>query len=153
MAGGRQLKRRHFLSQISWGSFWTTVVAMFAGLVRTLYPNALYEPSRRYKIGFPSEFPEGKVTVRPEERLFLYNNPGEGFYAISAVCTHLGCVVNKTDDGFFCPCHGSRFDRSGQVRGGPAPRPLAWYRISLALDGQLVVDANEEVKPGTKFRL
>lgn len=125
---------------------------MFAGLVRTLYPNALYEPSRRYKIGFPSDFPGGSISTRPEEKLIIHNDPGEGYYAISAVCTHLGCVVNKTEHGFFCPCHGSRFDPSGQVKAGPAPRRLPWYRISLSFDGQLVVDATEEVKPGTKFR-
>ena len=147
------MRRRHFLSQMGWGSFWTTVAAMFAGLARTLYPNALYEPSRRYKIGFPSDFPAGSVTARPEERLFVYNNPGEGIHAISAVCTHLGCVVNRTTEGFFCPCHGSRFDASGRVKAGPAPRPLPWHRVSLAFDGQLVVDTNEEIKPGTKFHL
>jgi cytochrome b6-f complex iron-sulfur subunit len=147
------LQRRHFLNHLGWGSFWATVGGMFAGLVRTLYPNALYEPSRRYKIGFPSDFPDDSVTLRPEERLVIHNTPDEGIYAISAVCTHLGCVVSETEEGFFCPCHGSHFDSAGKVKGGPAPRPLPWYRVSMAFDGQLVVDANEEVKPGTKFRL
>lgn len=147
------MERRHFLSWIGWGSFWTTAVAMFAGLVRTLYPNALYESSRKYKIGFPGDFPGGSVTLRLKEKLIIYNNPDAGYHAISAVCPHLGCVVGKTEEGFFCPCHGSRFDSSGRVKAGPAPGPLPWYRISLSFDGQLVVDTNEEVKPGTTFRL
>lgn len=147
------MERRHFLSRLGWGSFWVTAWGMFAGFVRTLYPNALYEPSRRYKIGFPSDFPSDSVTMRPEEKLVIYNAPDEGIYAISAVCTHLGCIVSKTEGGFFCPCHGSRFDSSGRVKAGPAPRPLPWYRVSMAFDGQLVVDADEEVEPGTKFRL
>jgi ubiquinol-cytochrome c reductase iron-sulfur subunit len=43
------------------------------------------------------------------------------------ICTHLGCVpmANKGDyDGWFCPCHGSHYDKSGRVRQGPAPLNL-----------------------------
>ncbi len=43
-----------------------------------------------------------------------------GFYALSLVCTHLGCTVTVTEDDLACPCHGSRFDRQGKVLKGPA---------------------------------
>lgn len=145
------MNRRSFLSQLGWTSFWTAVVGMVAGLARSMYPNVLYEPSRKFKVGFPADFAQGVVTPLPDERLFLANDGKEGFYAISGVCTHLGCVVSKTQEGFFCPCHGSRFDSAGRVKAGPAPRPLPWYRVSLAPDGRLVVDENEEVKLGTKL--
>jgi len=44
----------------------------------------------------------------------------------SPLCTHLGCGYRWDDakNKFLCPCHGSSFDRNGQVLGGPAPRPL-----------------------------
>jgi Rieske Fe-S protein len=46
------------------------------------------------------------------------------FVAFSASCTHQGCPVSFTGQGFYCMCHGSRFDLSGAVTGGPARRPL-----------------------------
>jgi cytochrome b6-f complex iron-sulfur subunit len=58
-------------------------------------------------------------------------NTDAGFAALSAVCTHLGCVVRwkKGRRQFFCPCHGGRFDVDGRVLGGPAPRPLAKLEV------------------------
>lgn len=147
------MNRRHFLSWLGWANFWTATAGMVAGLARSMYPNVLYEPSRRFKIGYPADFDKDAVTPLPNERLFVHHDSKAGFYAISGVCTHLGCVVSKTQEGFFCPCHGSRFDPSGKVKAGPAPRPLPWYRVSLAPDGQLVVDEGEEVQPGTKLRV
>ncbi len=147
------MNRRNFLEKLGWTSFWTAVAGMVAGLARSMFPNVLYEPSLRYKVGYPADIPQDVVSPLPTGKLFIHHDSKEGFYAISGVCTHLGCVVSKTQEGFFCPCHGSRFDPSGKVKSGPAPRPLPWYRVSLSLDGRLVVDAGEEVKPGTKFRI
>jgi len=51
-----------------------------------------------------------------------------------------------------CPCHGSRYSGDGGNQSGPAPRPLAWYHLSIAADdGQLVVDLAREVS--RDFRL
>ena len=71
---------------------------------------------------------------------------------MSMVCTHLGCIVGESAEGFKCPCHGSRFDPVGDVLGGPAPRPLRWLEVSRAADGSLVVDAKREVPQGTFYR-
>ncbi len=46
------------------------------------------------------------------------------FLIVLGVCTHLGCVPNRTDDGWACPCHGSLYDNSGRVLRGPAPNNL-----------------------------
>ena len=71
-----------------------------------------------------SDLPAEGALVFREERVALLSE-GETFYALSLVCTHLGCSVTVTADGLVCPCHGSRFDRQGQVLHGPADRPLA----------------------------
>jgi len=90
--------------------------------------------------------------VVPEHK-FLIIADARGVAAISMVCTHLGCIVAKRDQGFACPCHGSLFGPDGAVRGGPAPRGLRWLQVTQVLDGRLVVDAKREVVPGTFFRV
>ncbi|MBI4581340.1 MAG: Rieske 2Fe-2S domain-containing protein [Planctomycetes bacterium] len=56
----------------------------------------------------------------------------KGFIALSAVCTHLGCLVeyDAAKKAIACPCHGAWFDLNGQVTGGPPPRPLPAYGVS-----------------------
>ena len=118
---------------------------------RFLVPNVLYEPSRRFDIGSPQQFPPGSVTFLSDRRLYVFNG-ADGFYAISSVCTHLGCNVKHASPGFACPCHGSRFDENGQVVEGPAPSPLAWYALSLSPHTQLVVDLDRQVGPTFRLR-
>ena len=74
------------------------------------------------------------------ERFFLIHND-DGLLAFSTRCTHQGCNVGweANDDGFHCPCHGSTFDRYGVQQGGPAPRPLDLYAVSVRNDGSVVV--------------
>jgi Rieske Fe-S protein len=57
----------------------------------------------------------------------VYRDEDGGFHEVSAICTHLGCVVewNGLEKSWDCPCHGSRFDIEGSVLNGPATRPLA----------------------------
>ncbi len=60
--------------------------------------------------------------------------PRAGDYvALSAVCTHLGCIVKWVNDKgeFLCPCHGGRFSAAGQVLGGPPPKPLETYSLKI----------------------
>ncbi len=66
--------------------------------------------------------------------VLLEKTPGE-YVALSAVCTHLGCIVKWESEAqeFLCPCHGGRFSTNGQVLGGPPPEALATY--SVAVDG------------------
>jgi len=123
----------------------------FAGAtIRYLVPNVLYEPSRRFAIGDPSDFPPGSVTFLPDQRLFVFNGP-DGLFCISSICTHLGCNVRHVGTGFECPCHGSRYDENGRVISGPAPKALAWYAITLSPREQLIVDLDRPVGP--EFRL
>ena len=135
--------------------------------LRSLAPNVLYEPPKKFKIGVPDDFPQGVVFL-DEHKIFLFRD-GNAFHVVSAVCTHLGCTVKfrafrndkemevrgvkYTSKGeFLCPCHGSKFRDEGTNYAGPAPKPLSWHPLEISPeDGQLVVDVAKKVD--RKFRL
>ena len=58
-----------------------------------------------------------------DESVYL-RRQGETIEAVSAICTHTGCLVQRVSNGFGCPCHKSDFDDEGKPTSGPAPRPL-----------------------------
>jgi Rieske Fe-S protein len=74
------------------------------------------------------QIPANGALVYREDRMAVIRE-AEGMYALSLVCTHLGCTVNVSADELFCPCHGSRFTRQGAVLQGPADRPLERYVV------------------------
>jgi nitrite reductase/ring-hydroxylating ferredoxin subunit len=141
-----KLQRRQFLTlSLGWCSAIFALGASLAAAGRFLVPNVLYEPSRRFKALKPEDYSEGP-TFLPNLRVFLFRK-GNSFRAVSAVCTHLGCTVNLSGNGFHCPCHGSVFDQGGAVRSGPAPAPLTWFELTLSRDGHLVIDTSLAVNP------
>jgi len=105
--------------------FITTVGLLFASgglLLKYLSPRST--GTRRAVVSCASgDLPRNGALVFPAERIALLRGEG-GVYALSLVCTHLGCTVTVTDQELSCPCHGSRFGRLGQVLTGPADRPL-----------------------------
>jgi len=146
-----ELSRRGFLSVlgVGWLAFSAAAVAGTGALVRFLFPNVLYEPPQEFKIGFPAEFAVDMVDERFKAAYAIWVvRESTGFYALSTVCTHLGCTPNwlSGDEKFKCPCHGSGFLRTGINVEGPAPRPLERFKIMLAEDGQILIDKN------TKFQ-
>jgi Rieske Fe-S protein len=72
-----------------------------------------------------------------------------GLYAMSAVCTHAGCLLDDRAStiaaGLSCPCHGSTFDGNGAVTGGPARSSLQHYAVMVAADGSVTVDGSQPV--------
>jgi cytochrome b6-f complex iron-sulfur subunit len=146
------VKRRSFLSILGWGGLLAWLATVLGGMVRFAFPNVLYEPGKKVKLTKPADYPIGSVTFLAEKRLFLFRGE-EGFRAMSAVCTHLGCTVRdfvKADNEFaqdhsHCPCHGSVFARDGEVLRGPAPQPLEFYRVNLLPNGRLQVDKDKQV--------
>ncbi len=146
------VKRRDILGL---AALWSMVAAMgtaLAGVLRLPKPAVLPGPLRIYKLGDPGQYAVGSVTRQEAGGFFLFRDD-QGFHAISSVCTHLGCVVaHGEEEGFACPCHGSRFSADGSVIGGPAPAALPWLEISLSPDGQLQVNAETTSPKGTKFR-
>lgn len=75
------------------------------------------------------DVPHNGALVFPAERLALLRDGG-GLYALSLVCTHLGCTVSVSAGALTCPCHGSIFDRQGRVLKGPADRPLGRLKVA-----------------------
>lgn len=148
----KEIERRDFLGMAALGAFFIATGTAVLGMLRLPRPSVLPEPSQRYRIGIPATIAVGETVVPPGRNVFVFHDE-KGFYAISAVCTHLGCIVRQASAGFNCPCHGSRFDSVGRVIGGPAPRPLDWYALFLAPDGQLVVDEGAKVKVGTYLKI
>lgn len=68
----------------------------------------------------------GKVFEEHGKKVAAYKSKDGKVVKVSAVCTHLGCIVNWNDDqkSWDCPCHGSRYTSDGKVINGPATNPL-----------------------------
>ena len=145
------VKRRDFLGL---AAVWTALSACafsIVGMMRLPMPSVFPESDSKVKIGFPDTFPKGSATHLSDFSLWVFHDE-EGLYAISSICTHLGCVaVRETDGRFRCPCHGSVFDPIGKVMGGPAPKGLNWLKMDLSHDGQIVVDQIQNVAMGTRL--
>ncbi len=140
-----EMSRRLFMWSlpVGWAAFSAASAAALVATGRSLFPNVLFEPPQSFKAGFPSEYNAGEVDVRWKDAFGVWIvRENEGFYALLATCTHLGCSPNwlATENKFKCPCHGSGFYRTGINFEGPAPRPLERARIVLADDGQILVD-------------
>jgi cytochrome b6-f complex iron-sulfur subunit len=97
--------------------------------------------------GKPAEYKPGDVKPVRAGHFYISCLEDGGFLALSWRCTHLGCTVPwaKTEDQFHCPCHGSLFDTRGVVQGGPAPRPMDLFPITL-VDGDMVVNTATPIK-------
>ena len=147
----KTMDRKSFIGWLSigWLAFVGATGGFFTVMIRFLFPNVLFEPPQSFKIGFPEEFEIGKVDIRfkKEHNVWVVRNDN-GIYALSTVCTHLGCTPNwlSGERKFKCPCHGSVFRFSGMNFEGPAPRPLERHKIVLAEDGQLLIDKGKLFK-------
>lgn len=144
---GQQNRRRMLAWLSSVGLFGSAIVSAISNLV-FIKPRATYGAPNRFSIGKPEDFPSGTRIALGEHRVCIVRE-ADKLCAISTTCTHLGCIIAPSETGFACPCHGSRFDQDGNVTGGPAPKPLPWYALSLAPNGELEVDKGTEVNAGT----
>jgi cytochrome b6-f complex iron-sulfur subunit len=150
------MPRRSFLSwmTLAWAAFTASMLAALTATGRFMFPNVLFEPPPTFKAGFPNEIQVGQVDERFKQKFAVwlvrtaydqYAN-ASGIFALSTVCTHLGCTPNwlEAEQKFKCPCHGSGYYKTGVNFEGPTPRPLERYAISLADDGQILVDKSRK---------
>jgi len=152
----QQMPRRSFFSwmTLAWVAFTASMLASLTATARFMFPNVLFEPPPTFKAGFPNEIQIGQVDERFKQRFAVWLvrtafdewGLSAGIYALSTVCTHLGCTPNwlEAEQKFKCPCHGSGFYITGVNFEGPAPRPLERWAITVGDDGQLVVDKSKK---------
>ena len=145
-SGNGGVDRRDFLNEVALAALGIAGLGGATVLVRYLSPNVLFEPPTRFRAGGPELYPLNSVTYLPDQQVYIVRS-AQGLWALSAVCTHLGCITQwKPEAGTIaCPCHGSKFKEDGSKIEGPAPRPLPHLSMTLTADGELLVDKMETV--------
>ena len=160
-AGKTDLSRRQLIARVGIGATLLAICGQAYAVLRSLVPNVLYENPQRFKVGTIDQFSEGAKFI-DDKRVFIFREKNT-LHCISATCTHLGCTVkmNRLNQAktvsvrgrqineqveFACPCHGSKYYGDGTNYSGPAPKPLAHYKLEIAPeDGQLIVDTSQIV--------
>jgi cytochrome b6-f complex iron-sulfur subunit len=140
----RLISRRDLLKYSGVGALAAGATGFAAASVRFLWPNVLQTAPSIGTAGLPTDLPLGQAVYIRRNRSLLVHD-ADGFYAVSAVCTHLGCTVRWQNGGFACPCHGSEFDAFGAVVQGPATRPLMHLWVGKDDQGKLMVDSTRVV--------
>ena len=146
------ITRRDYLGAAGVGSATAAVAFSVIGMMRLPKPRVLPDVSAVVRLGKPSDYLPGTVAMLPEENVCVIVTD-DGIKAVSLVCTHLGCIVKRAEDGFDCPCHGSKFGPQGEVVAGPAPRGLPWLAVSQAPDGTLLADRDKEVDAAETYKV
>lgn len=144
MSEKTSLNRREFFSflTVGWVAFTAAVGGLLSMAFRYSYPNVDFEPEMDFVAGRPADYEEG-VDERWKNGFGVWMVREQGrLYALSVICTHLGCVPSwlPAELKFKCPCHGSGFYSNGVNFEGPAPRPLERFKISLTPSGEILVD-------------
>lgn len=144
------MPRRDVLGMASlWAAASAFIFAVF-GILRLPKAAVLASPSKKFRTVIPESLKPLESYVPPARNVSISRDEG-GVYAVSLICTHLGCIVKPVASGFDCPCHGSRFDRNGSVIKGPAPRPLSWLKLTGS-GNQVTVDEGATIPQGTKVK-
>ncbi len=146
LAPDSRSSRRHFLQTLSMAGIATATLGTMTVAFRYLWPAVLFEVPTRFNAGKLTEIVRARLRFEKEHRAYVAVDD-KGLYAMSAVCTHLGCLTRPEagGDGFFCPCHGSRFDAQGKVVKGPAPKPLPHLEAQV-IEGSVWVDTKKRVE-------
>ncbi len=127
--------RRDFLGKILFGGgIIASALAFFGAAFRFIVPKRRPPKQKEVLVAHFDELPVGKA--KPMEiagqKVFVVHL-AEGYRVLSAVCTHLGCLVQWQEDKqrFFCPCHKGVYDKEGKNIAGPPPKPLTNFRTEV----------------------
>ncbi len=142
------MPRRDFLGLAALGSMAAAMLFSLFGMLKLPKAAVSASPAKKFNVALPENLAVGEAFIPPGRNVAVFRD-GEGVYAISTVCTHLGCIVKTSANGFDCPCHGSGFTKDGTVRKGPAPKALPWLKVTNN-GGKFTVDEDSKVKIGTK---
>ena len=142
---GKPMPRRQFLVSLAlaWATFAAALGGGLAALSAFMVPRVDFTKVDVFKVAPTADFAPSTVdeSFKAAHRIWIVNHDHR-IFAIQAVCTHLGCTPNWMDSEhkFKCPCHGSGYTIDGINFEGPAPFPMRRYEVSLADDGQIVVN-------------
>lgn len=144
-SGQQGVSRREFLYYA-----WLSSMALFmagAGGATLAYAFPRFKEGEfggKFIVGKVEDFADGSVTPDREGKFFLVRQ-GNDFKALYQVCTHLGCLVRQSPDGFSCPCHGSKFAQDGTLLASPAPRDMDAFAVEI-VDGNVIVDTGQRTR-------
>lgn len=133
--------RRDFLKLATTGLLSAAGLLGLGGLIRFLDYEGDSPSKTVVDVGEAAQYPVGSRTVLPDIPALLLSSES-GFTALSLICTHLGCTVEQSDNGFRCPCHGSRYDAQGAVERGPARRSLEHLKVEVTAQGRVLIHTN-----------
>lgn len=140
------LDRRSFLGIAFAGSLLALGGAWMGALLKFLRPPHTQGFGGLVYAGTLEEFPPGSVNRVMAGRFYI-SHTQDGLLALYQKCTHLGCSVpySEGEEQFHCPCHGSLFTPTGEVVGGPAPRPMDIFPVKI-VNGEVWVDTGKPVE-------
>ena len=154
-----RLDRRSFMAYGLWAATIALIVEGGVISVQAMRPQPKAAAfGSTFDAGPVDDFEVGSITYFLDGRFYISRLPG-GLLALYRKCTHLGCVVpwradEQSEDSvagsgrFNCPCHASIFNRFGEVKGGPAPRPLDIFAIEIDGD-RVIVDTGAIITRGS----
>ncbi len=143
--------RRGFLLSLAWSLAGLALASMAWMSGRFLGGSQAGPEPGPVNFGPPEVHPPGSVATAG--RVVLLRDEA-GFWAVTAVCPHLGCqpAFEENRRLFICPCHGSHFDAEGRLLAGPATTGLSLAALRLDSQGALIAHPQEPVPPGDRFK-
>ena len=146
---GQVMGRRRFLTYLLSFSILATLGGVLAPIISYLWPSYSQASAGRrdpVQIGTVADFSvgKGKVVAVSDKPVIVVNTDQGGLRAFSAICTHLGCIVEWDQSRQFivCPCHDALFNAvNGAVVSGPAPSALAQLKVTQRDDAIYVSES------------
>lgn len=132
------LSRRDFLKLTTSTLLTASGLLGLGALFRFLGYQTEPPPQTQFDLGAAANYPVDSRTLLPNIPALLLHT-SDGFSAMSLTCSHLGCTVESKENGFTCPCHGSKYDAQGNVLTGPARKQLSTLRVETTPDGNLIL--------------
>ena len=131
---GKQ-SRREFLTGLGIVGAVIISIGMFLkSILAYLFPVRKEKTYHKYLVAKTDEIPKGKAKeITISKKPVFIVNLGDEYKVFSGICTHLGCIVRWEEQKgrFYCPCHQGKFSKTGEVIGGPPPRPLDEYKVEI----------------------
>jgi len=140
---GPAMGRRRLITYLLGFSIVATLGGVLTPIIGYLWPpsRASAGGSGRVQVGSTADFPPGQGKVVPvnDKPVIVVNATQGGLKAFSAICTHLGCIVewDQSRQFILCPCHDGRFNAlNGAIISGPQPAPLP--ELALTVEGDAI---------------